>query len=183
MNEKLAKQYVKNLDHGFLLIPDNSPAQHRRQLEKFQAMAQHELMYYVMHMYPDETERMGRLLLRLPALKLLTPKNMEDIFFEGMIGNIEINSIIPYMLRLETEEYTALLKGNSSQPGNSFLNFSAPDVASTMPMSMADSDQVPIMLTLTSTGFQHVINPSQDVKIFSSTWAVARFNALLLGFL
>jgi hypothetical protein len=32
---------------------------------------------------------------------------MEELFFAGLIGNVQIDSIIPYILRMETAEYNA----------------------------------------------------------------------------
>ena len=32
---------------------------------------------------------------------------MEELFFAGLIGNVQIDSIIPYILRMETAEYNS----------------------------------------------------------------------------
>lgn len=44
-------------------------------------------------------------MLKLPALRLLNPTIMEELFFAGLIGSVQIDSIIPYILRMETAEY------------------------------------------------------------------------------
>lgn len=50
-----------------------------------------------------------RLLLRLPPLRALEPNILEELFFAGLIGQVQIDSVIPYILRM----------GNSiSNPGN-----------------------------------------------------------------
>ena len=78
-----------------------------RQIEKFQEKSHHELQDFVIQTYPDQTDRLGKLLLRLPALRLLSPNIMEELFFAGLIGNVQIDSIIPYILRMETAEYNS----------------------------------------------------------------------------
>lgn len=52
---------------------------------------------------------------------------MEELFFTGLIGNVEIDSIIPYILRLDTTDYNVLMKGNNSQ--STFLQLSQSDTA------------------------------------------------------
>lgn len=85
----------------------------RRQMEQFQCKTQHELQIYNLKTHPDQTDRVGRLLLRLPALRQLSTTIMEELFFSGLIGNVEIDSIIPYILRLDANDYSVLLKGNA----------------------------------------------------------------------
>lgn len=105
-----------------------------RQIEKFQDKCHQELLEYVTRHYPEQEERYPRLLLRLPALRLLSPSIMEELFFAGLIGNVQIDSIIPYILRMETAEYNAQV-GVQSQlaaslghlPGTS-MSMSSPGV-------------------------------------------------------
>ncbi len=66
-----------------------------------------ELRAYETKTYPNDPDRFGKLLLRLPALRLLNPGIMEELFFAGLIGNVQIDSIIPYILRMETTDYNA----------------------------------------------------------------------------
>lgn len=80
---------------------------HIRQLERFQNKVHEELEEYVKLNYPNQPERPSKLLLRLPALRLLSPSVMEELFFAGLIGNVQIDSIIPYILRMETAEYNS----------------------------------------------------------------------------
>lgn len=116
--------YLKTL---VLFSPDALSSHLRRQTERFQDKAQHELHVYDLNVYPDQTDRLGRLLLRLPALRQLSPTIMEELFFTGLIGNVEIDSIIPHILRLDTTDYNLLLKGNNSQP--TFLQLSQSESA------------------------------------------------------
>ena len=36
---------------------------------------------------------------------------MEELFFAGLIGNVQIDNIIPYILRMETAEYNSQVGG------------------------------------------------------------------------
>lgn len=49
--------------------------------------------------------RLTRILTRLPALRLMNSSITEELFFTGLIGNVSIDSIIPYILKMETAEY------------------------------------------------------------------------------
>lgn len=104
--------YLKTLslfstDHGHII--------NKRQIEKFQEKAMHELQDYAISTYPNQTDRLSKLLLRLPALRLLQPSVMEELFFAGLIGNVQIDSIIPYILRMESAEYAAQMSGGTAQ--------------------------------------------------------------------
>lgn len=57
------------------------------------------------------SSRCSQLCLRLTTLRLLSPTVIEELFFAGLIGSVEINSIIPYIMRLDAVEYGALLRG------------------------------------------------------------------------
>jgi hypothetical protein len=81
----------------------------RRQVEKFQEKAFQELRSYVNQTFPDDRDRFPRLLLRLPPLRALQPQVMEELFFAGLIGNVQIDSVIPYILRMGAGEYCSQL--------------------------------------------------------------------------
>lgn len=42
----------------------------------------------------------SRLLLRLPPLRALEPQILEELFFAGLIGQVQIDNVIPYILRM-----------------------------------------------------------------------------------
>jgi predicted cobalt transporter CbtA len=44
---------------------------------------------------------------------------MEELFFAGLIGNVQIDSIIPYILRMETAEYSNQMGSMDSSPSPS----------------------------------------------------------------
>lgn len=77
-----------------------------RQVERFQDKAVKELRSYVTQTWNDEAEdRFPRLLLRLPPLRSLQPGLMEELFFAALIGTVHIDSVIPYILRMDSTEY------------------------------------------------------------------------------
>ncbi|KAJ7417301.1 Nuclear receptor subfamily 2 group C member 2 [Willisornis vidua] len=84
------------------------------QIEKFQEKAQMELQDYVQKTYPEDTYRLARILVRLPALRLMSSSITEELFFTGLIGNVPIDSIIPYILKMETAEYNGQITGTSA---------------------------------------------------------------------
>lgn len=89
-----------------LFSPDHPGIANPKQVEKFQEKAVAELKEYESSMYPDYTpDRFSKLLLKLPTLRLLNSSIMEELFFAGLIGNVQIDSIIPYILRMETTDY------------------------------------------------------------------------------
>jgi hypothetical protein len=49
--------------------------------------------------------RFSRLLLRLSPLRSLQPDVLEELFFAGLIGNVQIDTVIPFILSMEAEEY------------------------------------------------------------------------------
>lgn len=57
--------------------------------------------------------RLARILVRLPALRLMSANITEELFFTGLIGNVSIDSIIPYILKMETAEYNGQITGAS----------------------------------------------------------------------
>ncbi|XP_061535262.1 nuclear receptor subfamily 2 group C member 2 isoform X2 [Phycodurus eques] len=88
-----------------LFSPDHPGVDCGGQVEKFQEKALMELQDYVQKTYPDDTYRLTRILTRLPALRLMNSNITEELFFTGLIGNVSIDSIIPYILKMETAEY------------------------------------------------------------------------------
>ncbi|KAI5621943.1 nuclear receptor subfamily 2 group C member 2 isoform X1 [Silurus asotus] len=94
-----------------LFSPDHPGLNSSSQIEKFQEKAQMELQDYVQKTYPDDTYRLARTLMRLPALRLMSSSITEELFFTGLIGNVPIDSIIPYILKMETADYNSQISG------------------------------------------------------------------------
>ena len=44
---------------------------------------------------------MGKLLLKLAAAKTFKADSLEEIFFSGMIDNVRIDSVIPFILKMD----------------------------------------------------------------------------------
>lgn len=90
-----------------LFSPDHPSLPGARQVEKFQDKAYQDLRNYIIQTFPDNPDRFPKLLLRLPTLRSLQPNIMEELFFAGLIGNVQIDSVIPYILRMETSDYAS----------------------------------------------------------------------------
>lgn len=103
---------------AFFFATDHPGLSNVRQIEKFQEMAISELHDYEAQTYPSKLNRFSKLLLRLPTLRLLSPAIMEELFFAGLIGNVQIDSIIPYILRMETADYNSAQITMSASPGS-----------------------------------------------------------------
>ncbi|MEQ2178016.1 hypothetical protein GOODEAATRI_009643 [Goodea atripinnis] len=43
----------------------------------------------------------------LKAIVLFSPAVTEELFFAGLIGNVQIDSIIPYILKMESTDYNS----------------------------------------------------------------------------
>lgn len=98
-----------------LFSPDHPSLPSARQVEKFQEKAYQELRSYIGLTFPENNDRFPKLLLRLPALRSLQPSITEELFFSGLIGNVQIDSIIPYILKMDSSEYTPEMGSGSSQ--------------------------------------------------------------------
>lgn len=95
-----------------LFSPDHPGLTNTSQIEKFQEKAQMEFQDYVYKTYPEDTYRLARILVRLPALRLMSSGITEELFFTGLIGNVPIDSIIPYILKMESAEYNSQIIGS-----------------------------------------------------------------------
>ncbi|XP_006719647.1 nuclear receptor subfamily 2 group C member 1 isoform X2 [Homo sapiens] len=95
------------------LQQDHPSLENMEQIEKFQEKAYVEFQDYITKTYPDDTYRLSRLLLRLPALRLMNATITEELFFKGLIGNIRIDSVIPHILKMEPADYNSQIIGHS----------------------------------------------------------------------
>uniref|UniRef100_A0A8C8SC38 Nuclear receptor subfamily 2 group C member 2 n=1 Tax=Pelusios castaneus TaxID=367368 RepID=A0A8C8SC38_9SAUR len=114
----MAKLDIDGYEYAYLkaivlFSPDHPGLTSSSQIEKFQEKAQMELQDYVQKTYPEDTYRLARILVRLPALRLMSSSITEELFFTGLIGNVPIDSIIPYILKMETAEYNGQITGTS----------------------------------------------------------------------
>ncbi|CAO2581464.1 Nuclear receptor subfamily 2 group C member 1 [Lemmus lemmus] len=96
-----------------LFSPDHPGLENMELIEKFQEKAYVEFQDYITRTYPDDTYRLSRLLLRLPALRLMNATITEELFFKGLIGNVRIDSVIPHILKMEPADYNSQIIGHS----------------------------------------------------------------------
>ncbi|GBP31075.1 Nuclear receptor subfamily 2 group C member 1 [Eumeta japonica] len=50
---------------------------------------------------PEDEDRMSSLLLKLPALRSFSASALEDVFFVGFVGDVNIDDVIPYLINAE----------------------------------------------------------------------------------
>ena len=63
----------------------------------------------------DRSSRFENLLLRLAPLRSLQPDVLEELFFAGLIGNVQIDSVVPYILKMEASEYQSQFGGEKNK--------------------------------------------------------------------
>jgi len=93
-----------------------------RQIDKFQDKAVTELRQHINEHWPDREEataRFSKLLLRLLPLRSILATITEELFFSGLIGNVQIDSIIPYILKMDSSELANEFVSSSSSANNS----------------------------------------------------------------
>ena len=88
-------------------------------MEQLQDKAVAELEDATCNKYPGDRNRFPRLLLLLSPLRSLHAETLEDLFFSGLIGNIQIDSVIPYILKMEPKEYQNHLGDSQEEVGES----------------------------------------------------------------
>ena len=71
------------------------------QVESTQDQAQLMLGEYVRAQCPTQLARFGRLLLLLPALRRISAKEIEDLFFKKTIGTVPIERLLSDMFKNE----------------------------------------------------------------------------------
>ncbi|XP_022658452.1 orphan steroid hormone receptor 2-like isoform X2 [Varroa destructor] len=82
------------------LVSTSSDSKWRSQVESFQVKAVNELKRS-----SASEERVNRLLLKLPLLRSLDAELTEELFFAGLIGKVQIDSIIPYILKMDSPDH------------------------------------------------------------------------------
>jgi len=90
-----------SLNTGLLLNTDATVAcvdcsslKNPKQVERLQEKAHCALKRYVENKYPGNPERFAKILLRLPATRMLTKRAAEELFFYPLIGAVRIESIM-----------------------------------------------------------------------------------------
>jgi len=121
------------------MLTDKLQTAGSRLMECYQQRCVQELHEYDAQNFPDNSTRPSLLCVSLASVRLLSPTIIEELFFAGLIGSVEIGSIIPYIMRLDAVEYAALLRGggiavttasaSTSPTFSSYLQFSVPTSA------------------------------------------------------
>ncbi|XP_055710862.1 nuclear hormone receptor HR78 isoform X2 [Phlebotomus papatasi] len=77
------------------------PMRHSTSLEGIQDIACRCLRVHIdQSHHPSQSDRFAKLLLKLPALRTFNANTMEDLFFANLIGQVQIDNVIPYILKL-----------------------------------------------------------------------------------
>ncbi|XP_038048111.1 nuclear receptor subfamily 2 group E member 1-like [Patiria miniata] len=82
-----------------LFRPETHGVREPLQVEALQDQAQVMLNDYIRHSYPGRSVRFGRLLLILPALRRVSSKLIERLFFKETIGSIPIERLLSDMFQ------------------------------------------------------------------------------------
>lgn len=69
-----------------------------QEVGRLQETAQSELQEFVKRNQPHNQSRFARILLRLPAIKTVSSKKVEGMFFSPLIGEVKIDHIMPSIL-------------------------------------------------------------------------------------
>ncbi|XP_068720123.1 nuclear receptor subfamily 2 group C member 2-like [Montipora capricornis] len=77
-----------------LFNPDCLTLKNPKQVERHQEKAHCTLKNYVENKHPNFPERFAKILLRLPATRMLTQQAAEELFFSPLIGTVRIESIM-----------------------------------------------------------------------------------------
>ena len=73
---------------------------------------------YSVYKFSKFVFRLSCLLLLLPTLRTLSASATEELFFVGLIGSVQIDSIIPYILRMDSSEFSLSGVVDPSSPGS-----------------------------------------------------------------
>merc|ERR1719232_390685 len=101
--QTLSKLNITHTEFAYLRTIALFGADHHS-IEQLQDKAVAELEDATNKKHPGDRNRFPRLLLLSP-LRSLHSETLEDLFFSGLIGNIQIDSVIPYILKMEPREY------------------------------------------------------------------------------
>lgn len=81
----------------------------------------------------SQKTRFPRLLLLLSPLSSLPPTTVEDLFFSGIMGNIKIPAVIPYILQLDQSSGSPPSTASPPPSQSALVPSSPPSQASLVP--------------------------------------------------
>uniref|UniRef100_A0A8C8RNL3 Nuclear receptor subfamily 2 group F member 5 n=1 Tax=Pelusios castaneus TaxID=367368 RepID=A0A8C8RNL3_9SAUR len=101
--EKLKVLHVDSAEYSCLkaialFTPDAVGLSDLGHVESIQEKSQCALEEYVRNQYPNQPSRFGRLLLRLPSLRIVSAPVIEQLFFVRLVGKTPIETLIRDML-------------------------------------------------------------------------------------
>ncbi|OCT66495.1 hypothetical protein XELAEV_18042745mg [Xenopus laevis] len=101
--EKLKALHVDSAEYSCLkaialFTPDAVGLSDIGHVESIQEKSQCALEEYVRNQYPNQPTRFGRLLLRLPSLRIVSAPVIEQLFFVRLVGKTPIETLIRDML-------------------------------------------------------------------------------------
>nr|XP_028565686.1 COUP transcription factor 2-like isoform X1 [Podarcis muralis] len=101
--EKLKALHVDSAEYSclkaiVLFTPDAVGLTDLCHVENVQEKSQCALEEYVRNQYPNQPSRFGRLLLRLPSLRIVSAPVIEQLFFVRLVGKTPIETLIRDML-------------------------------------------------------------------------------------
>ncbi|XP_067425570.1 nuclear receptor subfamily 2 group F member 5-like [Emydura macquarii macquarii] len=101
--EKLKVLHVDSAEYSCLkaialFTPDAVGLSELGHVESIQEKSQCALEEYVRNQYPNQPSRFGRLLLRLPSLRIVSAPVIEQLFFVRLVGKTPIETLIRDML-------------------------------------------------------------------------------------
>lgn len=101
--EKLKALHVDSAEYSCLkaialFSPDAVGLSDLGHIESVQEKSQCALEEYVRNQYPNQPSRFGRLLLRLPSLRIVSAPVIEQLFFVRLVGKTPIETLIRDML-------------------------------------------------------------------------------------
>ncbi|BFZ10955.1 hypothetical protein BsWGS_13994 [Bradybaena similaris] len=166
--------YLKTL---VLFAPDNPNVRDKNLIGHLQERARRELMQACSS--PGSSERVSQLLLRLVPLKTFVPAILEELFFAALTGSVQIDNIIPYILRMDANEYNLQMTGQTGAAAVAGIS----GVVGVPALHDPDSQHQPgsVQLVLDSgqqdvsygcSGGAHVVTVnSDDVGVLPTSWS------------
>lgn len=169
--QALSKLHIDDKEFAYLRAIALFGADHHS-VERLQDKVVAELGDYTSSIHPGDKNRFPRLLLLLSPLRSLHSDTLEDLFFSGLIGNIQIDSVIPYILKMEPREYqTHLGVRNETKPPQPPMETKSPlkresEANSEIPDENPSEPQVKVELNIVSTATSEAsTDPTKDANI------------------
>ncbi|CAF1174418.1 unnamed protein product [Adineta steineri] len=148
--EQVEKFKLMHLDHAeysclkaiILFTPDAPGLSDPGHIDNLQEKSVLALEEYIKSQYPSHMNRFGKLLLRLPSLKLVSSHVIKEIFFVRLVGKTPIESLIRDMLLTNNTFPNGTVSTAASSSSSSSTTTTAATAATTTPAFNINSTQV-----------------------------------------